>query len=77
MWMINRKHTEWKEQKDIPFGEAPPARVGRGARITFINHSTFLIQADGINLLTDPAEMNQFSDSTWHSSYKEYLPINL
>ncbi len=64
-WMMNRKRTEWKEQKDIPFGEAPPPRVGRGTRITFVNHSTFLIQADGINLLTDPVWSERTSPFTW------------
>lgn len=64
-WMMKRKRAEWKEQKDIPLGEAPPARVGRGARITFVNHSTFLIQVDGINLLTDPVWSERTSPFQW------------
>jgi L-ascorbate metabolism protein UlaG (beta-lactamase superfamily) len=31
----------------------PPARV-EGLRVTLIGHSTFLIQTEGVNLLTDP-----------------------
>ena len=64
-WMMKRKRAEWKERKDVPFGEAPPARVGRGARITFVNHSTFLIQADGINFLTDPVWSKRTSPFQW------------
>src|SRR3954469_7659987 len=45
-WMRNRKREPWKEQMNLAHGTKPPERVGRGARITFVNHSTFLIQAD-------------------------------
>src|SRR6266540_5674988 len=34
----------------------PPAR-GEPARITWLGHATFLIQLDGVSLLTDPALM--------------------
>lgn len=43
---------KWTENTAYP---APPARVGRGdMRVTFINHSTVLIQMDSLNILTDP-----------------------
>ena len=45
----------WPNWVDIPEGERPMARVqGSQVRITFINHSTFLIQTAGYNILTDP-----------------------
>ncbi len=64
-WMSKRKRTPWKERKEIPFGEAPQARIGRGAKITFVNHSTFLIQVDGINILTDPIWSERTSPFQW------------
>ncbi len=64
-WMTNRKREPWKEQMNIPYGAKPPERVGRGARITFINHSSFLIQADGINILTDPVWSERVSPFSW------------
>lgn len=43
---------KWTENTPYP---APPSRVGRGdLRVTFINHSTVLIQMDSLNILTDP-----------------------
>ncbi|HTT70756.1 MAG TPA: MBL fold metallo-hydrolase [Anaeromyxobacteraceae bacterium] len=33
---------------------AVPPRPGEGARLTFIGHATFLVQADGLSLLVDP-----------------------
>lgn len=64
-WMINNERKPWKRRMDIPFGPKPPERVGRGARITFVNHSTFLIQVDGINILTDPVWSERVSPFQW------------
>ena len=64
-WMINRKQGEWKEIKDSNDKETPAARVNNGIRITFINHSTFLIQVDGVNILTDPVYSERTSPVQW------------
>ncbi|WP_426755205.1 MBL fold metallo-hydrolase [Myxococcus sp. Y35] len=45
----------WRDYEEFPPGKPPPERVGPGQlRVTFINHATVLIQADGLNVLTDP-----------------------
>ena len=64
-WMMGRKRGEWKEKKDVAYGEKPVARVDQGIRITFINHSTFLIQVDGLNIITDPVWSNRTSPMEW------------
>jgi L-ascorbate metabolism protein UlaG (beta-lactamase superfamily) len=53
-WMRQRKRGPWTEKKDLPAGPRPLPRYDGGVRITFINHSTFLIQVDGVNIITDP-----------------------
>lgn len=54
-WMRHREKREWKEIKDAKFGPAPAERVdGDSIVVTFVNHSTFLIQTKGLNILTDP-----------------------
>jgi L-ascorbate metabolism protein UlaG (beta-lactamase superfamily) len=54
-WMRTRERGEWSERMDIPPGPAPAKRVeGDTLVVTFINHSTFLIQTMGLNILTDP-----------------------
>lgn len=52
-WMLKRKQGPWKERKDVPFGEKPISN-SHELRITYVNHSTFLIQVGGVNILTDP-----------------------
>jgi hypothetical protein len=54
-WRTLRQPGFWPDYRDLPYGPPPPERVGGGAlRLTFINHSTTLIQLDGVNFLTDP-----------------------
>jgi L-ascorbate metabolism protein UlaG (beta-lactamase superfamily) len=45
----------WRVFTHTPPGPPPPrCATGGRLRVTFVNHSTFLIQMDGLNLLTDP-----------------------
>jgi L-ascorbate metabolism protein UlaG (beta-lactamase superfamily) len=44
----------WPEEVEIQAGTVAQPRVYDGISVTFVNHSTFLIQADGLNILTDP-----------------------
>lgn len=52
-WLAFRKRSRWKlraGRQNVP----PPVKRSGAPRITFVNHSTFLIQYDGLNILTDP-----------------------
>ncbi len=55
-WLLNREKTEpWDGYHDDPPGPKPADRVeGDSVRVTFINHSTVLLQFDGLNVITDP-----------------------
>ncbi len=54
-WMRNRKPGAWREWIPSQPGPKPPAEVGgREMRVTWVNHSTVLIQTEKINILTDP-----------------------
>jgi L-ascorbate metabolism protein UlaG (beta-lactamase superfamily) len=54
-WLFNRKPGKW-EEVTIVERLIPSAGFNQGdtSRVTFINHSTFLIQTHGMNILTDP-----------------------
>jgi L-ascorbate metabolism protein UlaG (beta-lactamase superfamily) len=64
-WMISRKRGLWTPDNNAAVGEAPPVSVQQGVRVTFVNHSTFLIQFDGLNILTDPVWSERTSPFTW------------
>jgi L-ascorbate metabolism protein UlaG (beta-lactamase superfamily) len=54
-WQLDRKRGPWREWTDAAPGPAPPERVADGElRVTFVGHSTLLVQLDGLNVLTDP-----------------------
>jgi L-ascorbate metabolism protein UlaG (beta-lactamase superfamily) len=52
-WMMNRQRGPWTP-KTAPTQSKPEDIITIGTRITFINHSSFLIQTAGVNILTDP-----------------------
>ena len=53
-WRFSGQQSEWPEfirNKAYPL---PKVAADQRAVVTFINHSTFLIQLNGLNILTDP-----------------------
>jgi L-ascorbate metabolism protein UlaG (beta-lactamase superfamily) len=55
-WVTNRNRGSWQGHiTDNGPVHRPPERVAHGQLlVTPVGHSTFLIQADGVNILTDP-----------------------
>ncbi len=54
-WVVTRKAQRWPRWMDNPPPSPLVQRIeGQELRLTFINHATVLIQAEGINILTDP-----------------------
>jgi L-ascorbate metabolism protein UlaG (beta-lactamase superfamily) len=65
-WLTHRERGPWRDFTDTPPGARPPERVANGGlRVTFVNHSTVLIQMDGLNLLTDPVWSERVSPFSW------------
>jgi len=83
-WMLSRRRGPWHPRDAAP-GPRPP-RSSDGLRVTFVNHSTFLLQLAGINILTDPTWSDRASPLSWagprrfHSPgirFEELPPIDL
>lgn len=73
-WMMNRRRGKWIEDKSENYGKRPLDHEKNGIRITFINHSTFLIQVDGLNIITDPVWSARVSPFTWAGPKRMRLP---
>lgn len=53
--MLKEKRPEWHNIPAPELKEKPPLRAEEGhLLITHINHNTFLIQVEGLNIITDP-----------------------
>lgn len=54
-WFRTRKPAKWPRHVHVEQQQVPMERVTADAiHATFINHSTVLLQMDGLNILTDP-----------------------
>ena len=53
-WILSRTKSKWKWRENGKPAELSNRVEGSELRVTFINHSTFLVQTEGLNILTDP-----------------------
>jgi L-ascorbate metabolism protein UlaG (beta-lactamase superfamily) len=61
-----RLREPWPEKPPTLPCPAPPERVeGERIRVTLVGHSTFLIQTQGVNLLTDPVWADRAGPFGW------------
>lgn len=65
-WATHRERGYWRSYRDEPPGPAPPHRVeGDRLRVTFVNHTTVLLQTHGLNILTDPIWSERCGPVSW------------
>ena len=53
-WMLTRNQARWREERRRGTSLPPATVEGDRLLVTFVNHSTVLIQTAGVNILTDP-----------------------
>jgi L-ascorbate metabolism protein UlaG (beta-lactamase superfamily) len=73
-WMFTRKRSIWRKPIDDAPRAKPVDHIHSGIRITFVNHSTFLIQTEGLNILTDPVWSERVSPFTWSGPKRQRKP---
>ncbi len=61
-WKMTSKGKQWPNEGKIQLSDSPPQRVeGKLLRVSFVGHSTMLIQTQGLNIITDPILSNRAS----------------
>jgi len=60
-WMITRKTGNWKTPSTDPTLKKPPFGEPASTCVTFINHSSFLICTEQVNILVDPVYSERVS----------------
>jgi L-ascorbate metabolism protein UlaG (beta-lactamase superfamily) len=74
-WRLNRDAGPWDEWIESEPGAPPPERVTAGGlRATFVNHSTVLLQMDGLNVLTDPVWSERVSPVSFTGPRRKRAP---
>jgi L-ascorbate metabolism protein UlaG (beta-lactamase superfamily) len=65
-WMALRRPQRWPKWHEDPVQPGPPAVLApHQIAATFVNQSTFLLQMDGVNVLTDPVWSKRASPLRW------------
>ena len=65
-WRLSRQRGQWLRDLSPHNQPPPPEHVGEGGlRATWVNQATVLLQADGLNLLTDPVWSERVSPVQW------------
>jgi L-ascorbate metabolism protein UlaG (beta-lactamase superfamily) len=72
-WRRTSRPGPWSEWIDSKPGPTPESRVA-DLRVTHVNHSTVLIQMDGMNLLTDPVWSDRASPVSWAGPRRHRVP---
>jgi L-ascorbate metabolism protein UlaG (beta-lactamase superfamily) len=74
-WQMNRQQPPWPESVPVPARPELPAALGPGeCAVTFVNHVTFLLQFDGLNVLTDPVWSERVSPVTFAGPKRVHAP---
>lgn len=65
-WRVTRDPAEWPLRDPSPFADRPPPRIGgKAVRLAYIGHASWLVQADGLNILIDPVWSERASPFTF------------
>lgn len=74
-WKATGKPIPWPQNRRVGPPAKPSQKVSTGEiLVTFVNHATFLIQWDGINILTDPIWSERASPFTWIGPKRVHPP---
>tara|TARA_R110002050_G_scaffold412_5_gene2831 strand:+ start:21450 stop:22436 length:987 start_codon:yes stop_codon:yes gene_type:complete len=65
-WLVTRTKSKWPKNVSNKAYPIPFKKVtGNDIKVTFIGHITFLIQTQGLNILTDPVWSDHIGPTSW------------
>jgi len=74
-WIVGNDWPKWPDIKDDAQVKPPAGSVPKGSiMVTPVGHATFLIQLDGINILTDPIWSDRCSPVSWAGPKRHQSP---
>jgi L-ascorbate metabolism protein UlaG (beta-lactamase superfamily) len=72
-WQIHRHPAPWPDSLPVT-PTVPPAGVDSGLLATWVGHATVLVQAPGLNFLTDPVWSPRVGPWSWVGSKRKAAP---
>ncbi len=75
LWMrMQTKSAQWPEEVALQASIPRPKDRSEKLKIHYINHSTFLVQVDNLNILTDPIFSRRASPVSWAGPKRVIAP---
>ena len=71
-WLTHREPGPWSRWREVT-PSVPPERAD-GMRVTWVNHSTMLVQVANVNILTDPIWSERCSPVSWAGPRRHHAP---
>lgn len=73
-FMVSNK-PKWPQLLENDTYDKPPIRVeGKELRVSYVGHTTILLQTEGLNILTDPIWSNRASPFSFMGPIRAHLP---
>lgn len=69
-----RHQGHWDAWQETPTDTPPPRVAGAHLRVTFVNHSTVLVQTESLNVLVDPVWSDRVSPLAWYGPKRHRPP---
>jgi L-ascorbate metabolism protein UlaG (beta-lactamase superfamily) len=69
-----RTRASWPDWVENEHADAPPAVVETGARLSYVGHASWLIQAGGLNILVDPVWSDRVSPVAFAGPKRHHAP---
>lgn len=63
-WQFTRHKNPWPDSVEV-VATRPDPSVAAGIRATWVGHATVLVQAPGLNILTDPVFSHRIGPASW------------
>lgn len=74
-WLVTRQPKPWPNERALKQEASPPLRVLSDVwQVTYVNHSTMLLQIGGLNILTDPIWSERCSPFKTHGPKRVHPP---
>ncbi len=73
-WGAVTEAAQWPDWVEVDPQPVADDRVHDGLRVTYINHASFLLQVDGLNILTDPIYSKRASPFQWTGPARVHAP---
>jgi L-ascorbate metabolism protein UlaG (beta-lactamase superfamily) len=73
-WKLTSRAARWPRWVELPAFPTPPTRRDDQIALTWIGHSTFLLQTRHGNFLTDPVFSDRVSPVTWAGPRRVHAP---